>query len=290
VVLLPPSADSARSARRAVGDALRLLGHDELVDDASLVVSELVANAVIHARTELDLSVEESGTGVRVAVSDGSPLQPHWTPAAATATSGRGLILVQRLCSNWGVTPHGDDGKTVWAVIEHPSGEDEESSIEDLLAMWTDEPAPSGPPAPELVELVEVALEVEVAAMLASRAHTEDLTRELQLIALGAHRHPVPAPVLRLAHQLTTATEAFYGPRRQMLDQSWKAAQQGRTSTVLRLRLHREDAEAARQWLAAVNEAAALTAQGVLLLPPFPLSMTAFRRSYVTEIITGLTT
>jgi hypothetical protein len=287
VVLLPPSADSPRSARRAVGDALRLLGHDELVDDASLVVSELVANAVIHARTELDLSVEESGTGVRVAVSDGSPLQPHWTPAAATATSGRGLILVQRLCSNWGVTPHGDDGKTVWALIEHPSGEDEESSVEDLLEMWTDEPTPSGPPAPELVE---VALEVEVAAMLASRAHAEDLTRELQLIALGARRHPVPAPVLRLAHQLTTATEAFYGPRRQMLDQSWKAAQHGRTSTVLRLRLRREDAEAARQWLAAVNEAEALTAQGVLLLPPFPHSMTAFRRSYINEIITGLET
>ena len=236
MVQLPSSADSARSARRAVGDALRLLGHDELVDDASLVVSELVANVVIHAGTDLELSVE--GAGVRVAVSDGSPLQPHWTPAAATATSGRGLILVQRLCSSWGVQPHGDDGKTVWALIEHPSGEGEESSIKDLLAMWTDEPAPPGPPAPELIEVV---LEIEVAAMLASRAHTEDLTRELQLIALGAHRHPVPALVLRLTQQLTTATEGFSGPRRQMLDQSWKAAQHGQTSTALRLRLHREE-------------------------------------------------
>jgi hypothetical protein len=137
-------------------------------------------------------------------------------------------------------------------LVEHSSGEGEESSIEDLLAMWTDEPAPPGPPAPEVIEVV---LDVEVAAMLASHAHTEDPTRDLQLIALGAHRHPVPAPVLRLARQLTTATGAFYGPRRQMLDQSWKAAQRGQTSTALRLRLHREHAEAARGWLAALDEA-----------------------------------
>jgi hypothetical protein len=94
--------------------------------------------------------------------------------------------------------------------------------------------------------------------------------------------------VLRLAHQLTTATEAFYGPRRQMLNQSWTAAQRGHTSTVLHLRLHREDAERARQWLAALDEADVLTVEGVLLLPPFPPAMTAFRRSYIAAIIRGL--
>jgi len=284
VVQLPPSPASARVARGVVAEALIALGRPELVDDAAMVVTELVTNAVIHTRTEFELSVQRAGEGVRVAVSDGSHILPHWTPASTTGTSGRGLLLVQRLSSKWGVESHGP-GKTVWALIERPAEVVQDSSVEDLLALWADEPAPTPPPSPVVVQVV---LTVEVAAMLDSRAHTQDLTRELQLIVLSEHTRRAPAPVLQLARRLTSATEAFHEGRRQILQQTLSAARQGQTTVTLHLHLHRDAAEAARQWLAALDEADTLTTQGVLLLPPFPATMVEFRRNYITAIISRL--
>lgn len=284
MVQLPPSPASAQAARRVVTEALLALSRPELVDDVATVVSELVANAVIHAHTEIELSVQPAGAGVRVAVSDGSHILPRWTPAATMAISGRGLILVQRLSSEWGVESHGP-GKTVWALIERPAEVVQDSSVEDLLALWADESAPTSPPSPAVVQVV---LTVEVAAMLDSRAHTGDLTRELQLIVLTEHTRPAAAPVVQLARRLTAATEAFHEGRRQILQQTLSAAQQGQTSVTLHLHLHRDAAEAARQWLAALDEADTLTNQGVLLLPPFPPTMVEFRRHYITTIISRL--
>lgn len=282
---LPPSPASPRAARRVVAAVLTDLGRDDLLDDVDLVVSELVANAVMHARTDLELTVQEAGGGVRVAVSDGSRVQPHWTPASATAISGRGLILVRQLCREWGVEPHGDHGKTVWAQIDHPSDGVGENTVEDLLTLWNEDP---DQPQSSAGDGVDVVLEVEVAAMLASRAHTEDLTRELQLIALGAHRHPVATPVLQLARRLVHATEALHGPRHQILTQSLSAAQRGQPTASLHLHLHPGDAGAAEEWLGALDEADALTTGGLLLLPPFPSAMTDFRRHYITAIVEAL--
>jgi anti-sigma regulatory factor (Ser/Thr protein kinase) len=56
-VELAPSSDSARAARLAVTDLLQEMGRSDLIDDATLIASELVANAVLHARTELSLTV-----------------------------------------------------------------------------------------------------------------------------------------------------------------------------------------------------------------------------------------
>jgi hypothetical protein len=272
-------------ARQVATEALMALRRPELVDDVAIVVTELVANAVIHAHTDIELSVDPAGDGVRVAVSDGSHILPRWTPAASTATSGRGLILVQRLASVWGVDPHGA-GKTVWALIERPTEVVEEASAEDLLARWAaDEPAAPAPPSPALVQVV---LTVEVAAMLDSRAHTEDLTRELQLIMLSEDSRPTAAPVVQLARRLAAATTAFDDGRQQILAQTLLAAQQGQRTVTLHLQLHPDAAEPARQWLAALDDADTLTAQGLLLLPPFAPAMVKFRRHYVDAIISAL--
>lgn len=284
LVRLPPSPASAGAARRLAIAAVIAQERPDLSDDIGAVVSELVANAVFHAGTEVEVSIELAGTGVRVAVSDGSGILPHWTPASATATSGRGLILVQRLSSEWGAERDGV-GKTVWARIEHAAEVDQDSSVEDLLALWApDELLPAELPAPT----VQVVLTVEVGAMLDSRAHTEDLTRELQLMVLNEYSSRAPARVVRLTHRLAAATAAFHEGRRQILHQTLTAAQQGRPAVTLRLQLRPQDAEAAHQWLAALDEAEMLTAQGILLLPPFSAAMTHFRRHYVHEIIAGL--
>jgi anti-sigma regulatory factor (Ser/Thr protein kinase) len=80
VVLVLPASDSAQLARRIVTDALTQLDRSDLADDARLVVSELVANGVLHARTEISLSVEPVGDGIRVAVTDGSSVLPPGVP------------------------------------------------------------------------------------------------------------------------------------------------------------------------------------------------------------------
>lgn len=286
MVRLPPSATSAREARRVVADELAVLNHPELVDDVSIVVTELVVNAVIHARTGIGLTVQTAGAGVRVEVSDGSPVVPRWTPASMSATSGRGLILMQRLSREWGVERH-EGGKTVWALIDEPGDPVPESDFEELLALWVDDDEPeltSSPPG----SVVQVDLTVDVLRMLDSRAHTEDLVRELQLLVFDEPPSPAPEPVVRLAHRVASATEAFAHARRQMLHQTLTAAQRGHASVDLRLHLHPDDTGAASRWLAAMDEADALTERGVLLLPSFPPELVTFRRDYIAVIVGAL--
>lgn len=286
MVQLLPSPTIARQARRVVDEELVALGRPELIDDVDIVVTELVVNAVIHARTTIELTIRPAGSGVRVEVSDGSPVIPRWTPAAMSSTSGRGLILVNRMTSAWGVEPH-DGGKTVWAVIEQPADWAEDSSFEELLAQWTDDDEPA-PAAPSTTEQLRVQLTVDVAQMLDSRAHTEDLVRELQLLVFDKDAAEPPVAVVDLAHRLAAATETFYDGRRQMLTQTLLAAQRNQTDVTLDLHLHRDDEDAARQWLAALDEADSLAQQGALLLPPFPPALVEFRRHYIAIVISRL--
>ncbi len=64
-------------------------------------------------RTQLSLSVEAAGSGIRMGVTDGSPVLPRWVPGGPDATSGRGLMLVESLANSWGTTPLSGGGKTV---------------------------------------------------------------------------------------------------------------------------------------------------------------------------------
>ena len=82
-----------------------------------MVITELVANAVDHARSESTLSVGVKRGTLCVAVRDARPGPvPRPAPIDPTAPRGRGLQMVDALTSAWGVTLHAD-GKTVWAVV-----------------------------------------------------------------------------------------------------------------------------------------------------------------------------
>lgn len=108
-----PEPASVARARRLVAAALAAADHGEdVVDVATLLVSEVVTNSVLHAGTEIGLRCERRGGGVRVEVSDGSSMVPgvrHYDP---DATTGRGLGLVSTLATSWGVRLH-DHGKTL---------------------------------------------------------------------------------------------------------------------------------------------------------------------------------
>ena len=110
---LAASRDSPRAARRFVEATLAGWGCEELVDTATLLVSELVGNAVLHAGSEVELSLRLLAGRLRVEVADRSILVPHRRAAAENDLSGRGSGLVELLASSWGITGRAD-GKSVW--------------------------------------------------------------------------------------------------------------------------------------------------------------------------------
>jgi anti-sigma regulatory factor (Ser/Thr protein kinase) len=106
---LPFSAESAAVARHRLRDWLRGLGAGaEQLDDARLVVSELVGNAIRHARPLADdtLRVEwdRHDTGLDIAVTDGGSVSnPERLDAAVSDLAGRGLAIVDTLATRWWV-------------------------------------------------------------------------------------------------------------------------------------------------------------------------------------------
>ncbi len=123
---LDPVAPAVSSARRYVTEALAACGASRFEASAELGVSELVTNAVLHGRTELTVTVVTTRNGgVRIEVTDGSPLPPQQRRLSVLATTGRGLRLVASVSSDWGVrsvrTKWGQ-GKTVWfEPVEEPT-------------------------------------------------------------------------------------------------------------------------------------------------------------------------
>jgi anti-sigma regulatory factor (Ser/Thr protein kinase) len=88
------------------------------VDDAVLVASELVGNAILHTDAQLAIEVawDIEDTAVIIRVGDGSPDRPLLRRPSTTALGGRGLAIVAALSSDWGVAPTAD-GKQVWARV-----------------------------------------------------------------------------------------------------------------------------------------------------------------------------
>ena len=105
---------STRAVRRAM--AVHFAASARL-DDLLLCVSEVVSNAVLHAGPPVRIVAERVGGGIRVEVTDCSAVMPvRGTPDAHSPT-GRGLLLLEALSSEWGVA-QAPPGKTVWFVID----------------------------------------------------------------------------------------------------------------------------------------------------------------------------
>jgi|SRR6185295_1065284 len=112
-----PVAVAATRIRRRLRTLLTAWGvRTETGDDALLVVEELVANALDHARSPFDVVVRLTDGVLYVAVRDGSTRPPRIRPFDPHAVRGRGLQLVATLSRGWGCEQHAD-GKTVWAEL-----------------------------------------------------------------------------------------------------------------------------------------------------------------------------
>lgn len=145
----PEQPVAAARARDFVGTTLDRWELTDLAADAKLAVTELVTNAILHARTPIVVTVCVAAGTAEIAVTDYDPRAPRVLPhradlladldaLAATATddddprsnalhygpsgsvaAGRGLIILEAIAASWGVTPHAD-GKDVWARLPVP--------------------------------------------------------------------------------------------------------------------------------------------------------------------------
>jgi anti-sigma regulatory factor (Ser/Thr protein kinase) len=122
---VPHGPAGVASARRRLRAELRGSGAAEsVIDDAVLVLSELLGNSSRHARPLDDRHVRaawslDADGSVTVAVTDGGgPTRPRLSSPSVTAPGGRGLTIITHLARSWGVRDGEPGGAvTVWAVL-----------------------------------------------------------------------------------------------------------------------------------------------------------------------------
>ncbi|MFH8562160.1 SpoIIE family protein phosphatase [Streptomyces sp. NPDC017988] len=194
----PPTPRSVASARRFVGTALEG-APSELVDTARLLVGELVTNAVLHARTEVEVAVLPRGGGALVKVSDLCPAR-GLVPLGGRpyAGTGQGLRIVEELATRYGVDADGQR-KTAWFELlpdgrggprgpEGPDGAGGAGGVPSSSSGWKAGAPPADPCNPRnpcnsctTVDLVDMPRDL----CAASEQHRHALLRELALAMEG---------------------------------------------------------------------------------------------------------
>jgi anti-sigma regulatory factor (Ser/Thr protein kinase) len=141
-VTLPAAVSSVPTARHFVESILSGWGLDDLSWPATLIVSELAANAALHARGEdFSIRIRSEIDCVRLEVTDSSLRLPQQRSYSADATTGRGLRLVDELAAEWGVSTT-STGKTVWVVLRASDAGlagDEDVDVDALLDAFSDD-------------------------------------------------------------------------------------------------------------------------------------------------------
>lgn len=141
-VTLPADVSSVPTARHFVESILSAWGLRELGWVSTMVVSELAANAALHARGDnFSIRVSTEADGIRLEVDDSSLRLPQQRSYSQDATTGRGLKLVSELAQEWGVDAT-DSGKTVWALLRSDvAGADDADDVDAdaLLATFRDD-------------------------------------------------------------------------------------------------------------------------------------------------------
>ena len=181
VTTLPAVDRSPAAARRIVHGALAAAGLEVLLDDALLLVTELVTNAVVHAGTQVELRVDVAADRARVEVVDrgAGSLPVLQGDHDAAREGGRGIFLLDALAQEWG-TRHFPGGKSVWFEL----------GVRDQPVQRRVAPSrvPAGVPAPDGVGAPPpvVSWLLRLPADLEERLTPDQLLRELLHRLCGA--------------------------------------------------------------------------------------------------------
>lgn len=291
---------SVPGARRFVADALHTWGLEELVDDATLCVSELAGNAALHsASTFMEVAMRPAATAVRISVEDDgeTPIEavvPRATFAGGDegtvlleeqATTGRGLAIVSILASDWGVEETAA-GKRVWLEINQTDAEHgvrpPTTTAGARAGGGASDTAPdrSAGPLPDGWAVVRLA-GCPVQLSLRQDEHLDELIRELQLVAADQDN----PRSLELASRLTGLLSAPAHARHTGRLVAQVAAEAGHERIDVDMAMPREFSAEVRKLQAAVREADVLCEEMRLLTLASSPDLSVLR-DWMTEQVT----
>ena len=286
-VELAPRPASAATARRSarVFAATHRLG-DDLADTLCLVASELVTNAVLHARTTLVLTLELHPGVARIGVRDRSPATPAVRNYSPEAVTGRGLGVVAALSRAWGIVADGD-GKLVWAEfdLDGTGGADSQTAPQT-----TGHPRGADQPGGGAARTRTVWFPgVPVATYLALQEHNDALYRELELLAIEHDSVPAagrPSRLRSLARELLGPE--FRGASDAHRDAVAAARARGEATADLQARATVDMVPVARAYVALLDEAEGYCRDGLLLTTAPQPGVTALRHWFVDQLAAQL--
>jgi GAF domain-containing protein/anti-sigma regulatory factor (Ser/Thr protein kinase) len=277
--------DAVPRARRFAVSALQ--GQPApLVEDAALVVTELLTNAVLHGRPPVTLRVHLLGDRVRVEVEDTGRQMPVTVRHSTEAMTGRGLPLVSALSAGWGVDAT-EAGKSVWAELtatprEYGDDQTPEVDVDAFLAAWSDHDD----------AVAETRFTIRLGAvptdlLLAAKAHIDNVVREFTL-ARSDEAQGDAEMQRHFAELIETVTRGFTEARAEIKRQAVEAASRGDVQTELVLTLPAAAADAGEKYLAALDEADGYARAARMLTLATPPAHRVFRRWYVQSLVDQL--
>jgi anti-sigma regulatory factor (Ser/Thr protein kinase) len=286
---LPPEATSVGAARHWLSEQLADWSSTGL-ESVVLVLSELVTNAILHARTTVQVFLQRDGNVARLEVTDKGSALPVAKEYGATAYTGRGLHLVETLSRDWGVqTAVG--AKIVWAEVVDASPARKVSSRPRAHV-----PAPpeSGPPrrqgratvpAPEDLVTVRI-LAMPLGPYLEAQEHNDAILREFALLVGALESHSVPARLIDLASQV----RRFFAPATDKLrEQVEQAVARGDKEVDLLMQVPRRAWSAFDNLSSMLDEADRYCEEGGLLTLASSPTTRRFRSWYTEEVRSQLT-
>jgi PAS domain S-box-containing protein len=276
---LPPQPPSVAEARSRVRALLLECDRQDLVQTAILLTSEVVTNALLHAGTDIDVVARVDATGLRVEISDGSPHLPSPRRYAATAGTGRGLLMLESMVDDWGVNRH-RAGKTVWFRISRS-----ENDLEDPVEPTNDPARRSGRRDDVPVELRNMPLLLHAAW----QEHAEALLREYLLTSLDDEfGSEDPIQVHADATDAIAVLEEHV-PRARVLvspdDLMGDAVEPLVSAGVVQVPVPISSVANFETLDRAVEAALDLSREGLVLTPPTPPEVQAFRRWLCRQVL-----
>jgi GAF domain-containing protein/anti-sigma regulatory factor (Ser/Thr protein kinase) len=287
---LEPVVESTTEARHWVEARLGYLPA-EVAECASLLTSELVTNAVLHASTPLSVTLHLLSDRIRIDVADGSPVVPAIKEYGPDAATGRGLTLFTTLASDWGVhTVPG--GKIVWfeLPVDVPlaMGEVSDGSFSfDLIGVAQADRHEPDVQAPQMrIDL----LGIPVGLLQKASEEYEGLFRELRLMKERVDSGILSPALLpdRLAVLVSDIGSRFngFGPG---MDEDWQDVVDHNVALYdWHISLPQSAATACEFYVAMLDEADEFSRSAQLLTLPASDTSVAVRRWFLSELVNQL--
>ncbi|WP_182111800.1 MULTISPECIES: ATP-binding protein [unclassified Actinotalea] len=298
LVTLPAAPASVPLARRLVSRALAELDED-LRDRAEACISELVTNAVLHARTEVHVGVETSPDVVRLEVRDRSTGMPRRLVHTVRSATGRGMEMVGLLARSWGVELLDDGSKAVWCELDAATGGPVGDALDPdtILAAWPDgDELLLGPGRAEAVPVVHgqavgdpadggerpavVLVGYPVRLGIRGREHSSGVLRECALLTQGVEG-AAPQGLLALAQRMAAG---HGGDIATVEAQRTTALLRGDDTIDLRLPSSSASTEMLQAWQDAMDQLDAYAQTAALLSLATPPRLVELRRWMTREM------